>query len=154
MPGRVQVEGVMVGCDLEPVHVSPCPVLVIEAKVSAGFPSPAADYVEGRIDLTEILVPHPSATFTLRIAGHSMQRAGIHDGDLALVDRSLQPRHDDVVVAVIDGELTCKRLVIRKGRTILAPDSEDPSYRAIEVTGRPDFEIWGVITSTIRFHRK
>lgn len=142
-----------VGDALE-VVTRPCPVLLFDAKVPAGFPSPAADYVEGRIDLTEILVPHPSATFTLRISGHSMTRAGIHDGDLALVDRSLTARHDDVVVAVLDGELTCKRLIIRGERTYLAPDSDDLCYKPINVTGRPDFEVWGVITSTIRFHRR
>ncbi|HYD69294.1 translesion error-prone DNA polymerase V autoproteolytic subunit [Azospirillum sp.] len=127
---------------------------MIEAKVSAGFPSPAADYVEGRIDLAEVLVPHPSATFTLRISGHSMTRAGIHDGDLAIVDRSLTARHDDVIVAALAGELTCKRLLIRCGRAYLAPNSDDPQYRPVEVTGREDFQVWGVITSTIRFHRR
>lgn len=140
--------------DLEPAQVSPCPILLVEATLSAGFPSPAADYIQGRIDLSEVLVPHPSASFTLRIAGHSMTRAGIHDGDLAIVDRSLAARHDDVVVAVLAGELTCKRLLIRSGRTYLAPDCDDPTYRVVEVTGREDFQVWGVITTTIRFHRK
>ncbi|MBP2232459.1 DNA polymerase V [Azospirillum agricola] len=139
---------------LEPVEMSVCEIWMVEANVPAGFPSPAADYVEGRLDLSEILVPHPSATFTLRISGHSMSRAGIHDGDLALVDRSLTARHDDVVVAVLDGELTCKRLLLRSGRTYLAPDSDDRAYQAVDVTGRPGFEIWGVIYSTIRFHRR
>lgn len=137
-----------------PLDVRPCPVIAVEALVPAGFPSPAADYAEGRIDLTEILVPHPSATFTLRISGHSMQRAGIHDGDLALVDRSLTARHDDVVVAILDGELICKRLIRQRGRTYLAPDTDDASYRPVEVTDRPDFEVWGVVTSTIRLHRR
>lgn len=140
--------------DLQPALASPRPVLLVEAKLSAGFPSPAADYTEGRIDLSEVLVPHPSASFTLRIAGHSMTRAGIHDGDLAIVDRSLTARHDDVIVAVLGGELTCKRLLIRHGRTYLAPDSDDTVYRVVDVTGREDFQVWGVITSTIRFHRK
>lgn len=129
-------------------------ILVVEALVPAGFPSPAADYAEGRIDLSEVLIPHPSATFTLRISGHSMTGAGIHDGDLALVDRSLTARHDDVVVAVLDGELTCKRLLIRRGRTYLAPDCDDSAYQVMEVTDHPGFEIWGVISSTIRFHRR
>jgi len=137
-----------------PIHASPCPVRSVVAVVPAGFPSPAADYEVGRLDLARILVPHPSATFTVRIAGHSMTRAGIHDGDLALVDRSLAPRHDDVVIAVLDGDLTCKRLIVRSGRTWLSPDSDDPVHRPIEVTGRPDFEVWGVVTSTIRFHRR
>lgn len=137
-----------------PVLAAPCVVLAVEAMIPAGFPSPAADYIEGRIDLAEILVPHPSATFTLRIWGHSMTRAGIHDNDVALVDRSLEPRSGDVEVAVLDGEFACKRLVIRDGRTWLAPDSDDPGHRPVEVTGRPDFEIWGGVTSTIRFHRR
>lgn len=136
------------------VIASPCWIAAFDALVPAGFPSPAADYAEGRIDLTEILVPHPSATFTLRISGHSMQRAGIHDGDLALVDRSLSARHDDVVVAILDGELTCKRLIRRRRGTYLAPDTDDTGYRPVEVTDRPDFEIWGVVTSTIRLHRR
>ncbi|MCW2240655.1 LexA family protein [Azospirillum canadense] len=138
----------------EPVLMTSCPVVAVEAVVSAGFPSPAADYVEGRIDLAEILVPHPSATFTLRIAGHSMHRAGIFDGDLAIVDRSLTARHDDVVVAVLDGELVCKRLLKRRGRVYLAPDSDDPAFLPTDVTDRPGFEIWGVVSATIRVHRR
>ena len=137
-----------------PLVASPCVVPTFEAMIPAGFPSPAADYVEGRIDLADVLVPHPSATFTLRISGCSMTRAGIFDGDLAIVDRSLTPRHDDVVVAMLDGELTAKRLLIRSGRTYLAPDSDDPQYRVVKVTGRTDFEVWGVISSTIRIHRR
>lgn len=139
--------------DLRAVIARPCPITTVEALVPAGFPSPAADYAEGRIDLTEVLVPHPSASFTVRIAGHSMMRAGIHDGDLAIVDRSLSARHDDVVVAVIDGELTCKRLLIRRGRYFLAPESDDRAFQVVDVTDRPDFEIWGVVTATIRLHR-
>lgn len=134
--------------------VSPCPVWLLDIRVPAGFPSPAADYAEGRIDLTEVLVRHPSATFTLRIAGHSMQRAGIHDGDLAIVDRSLSAKSGDVVVAAVDGDLVCKRLVMRAGRTLLAPDTDDPVYRPLDITGRVDCEIWGVVTATIRFHRR
>lgn len=134
--------------------LTPCVIVAVEATLSAGFPSPAADYAEGRIDLTEALVPHPSASFTLRISGHSMTGAGIHDGDLAIVDRSLTARPDDVVVAVLDGDLLCKRLVTRGGRTHLAADCDDRAYTALDVTGRPGFEIWGVVTSTIRFHRR
>tara|TARA_R110002051_G_scaffold10973_1_gene40760 strand:+ start:276 stop:710 length:435 start_codon:yes stop_codon:yes gene_type:complete len=125
-----------------------------EANLSAGFPSPAEDHGENRIDLAEILVPHPSASFTLRVNGHSMTRAGIHDGDLAIVDRSLTARHNDVIVAALDGDLVCKRLVIKHGRTWLVPDCEDLAYKPAEVTGHDCFEIWGVITATIRFHRR
>lgn len=140
------------GFDPQPVYVRPCPVLVFDAKVSAGFPSPAADYVEGRLDLTEVLVPHPSATFTLRISGHSLTRAGIHDGDLAIVDRSLTPRNDDIVLAVLDDELTAKHLLIRCGRTWPAPDTDEPAYRPVEVTGPPAFGSCGATSCPIRFH--
>ncbi len=124
------------------------------ANLSAGFPSPAEDHGENRIDLADILVPHPSATFTVRINGHSMTRAGIHDGDLAIVDRSLTARHNDVIVAALDGDLVCKRLIVKSGRTWLTPDCDDSEYMPLEVTGRDGFEIWGVITATIRFHRR
>lgn len=146
----------VVGVVSEPMAAvaSPRPITVVEATLACGFPSPAADYETGKVDLSEILVPHPSASFTVRLTGHSMTRAGIHDGDLAIVDRSLTAKHDDVVVAALDGELVCKRLIIRSGRIWLMPESDDPAYRPVEVTGRPGFEIWGVITSTIRFHRK
>lgn len=140
--------------DIQAAHAAPCLILAIDALVPAGFPSPAADYVEGRIDLSKIFVPHPSATFTVRICGHSMTRAGIFDGDIAIVDRSLTARHDDVVIAVIDGDLTCKRLVIRGGRTLIVPASDDPGFRYIDVTDRDDFEIWGVVSATIRLHRR
>lgn len=140
-------------CEPQLAYMRSCPIASYDAVLSAGFPSPAADYVEGRIDLAEVLVPHPSATFTLRISGHSMMRAGIHDGDLAIVDRSLTARHDDVVVAVLDGELVCKRLLVRRGRYYLAPESDDRAYQVIDVTDRRDFEVWGVVSATIRIHR-
>ena len=137
-----------------PVTMRSALLPISEGNLSAGFPSPAGDHEENRIDLAEILVPHPSASFTLRINGHSMTRAGIHDGDLAIVDRSLNARDKDVIVAALDGDLVCKRLVIKHGRTWLVPDCEDPTYKTAEVTGRDGFEIWGVITATIRFHRR
>ena len=144
--GSVIIEGI--------AFFGPCPLLAIEASVPAGFPSPSADFVEGRIDLQDVLVLHPSATFTVRVSGWSLQRAGIHDQDIAIVDRSLPARHDDIVIAVLDGSLTIKRLLKRGGRVVLAPDSDDPTYRAIDITGREDAEIWGVVTSTIRIHRR
>lgn len=137
-----------------PVTMRSALLPISEGNLSAGFPSPADDHGENRIDLADILVPHPSASFTLRITGHSMTRAGIHDGDLAIVDRSLTARHDDVIVAVLSGEMVCKRLIIRHGHTWLAPDCEDTTYQPMDVTGRDGFEIWGVITATIRFHRR
>lgn len=137
-----------------PLMSTPTPVRHILNKVPAGFPSPAIDHIEGRLDLTEVLINKPSATFTIRISGHSMQRAGIHDGDLAVVDRSLTAQNGDVVIAVANGELVCKRLFTKQGKTWLVPESDDLDFYPVEVTGVEDFEVWGVITSTIRFHRR
>lgn len=140
--------------DILTVVAASRPIALFFAAVPAGFPSPAADYEEGRIDLAAALTPHPSATFIVRISGHSMTRAGIHDGDLAVVDRSLTARHDDVIIAVVDGDMTCKRLAVRSGRTLLTPDSDDPRFRALDVTDRADFEVWGVVSSSVRAHRR
>ena len=117
------------------------------ARVSAGFPSPAEDYIEGRLDLNKHLVKHPAATFFVRVAGDSMTGAGIHPGDILVVDRSLEPRDASVVIAVLDGELTVKRLSRRDGRLYLLPDNS--LYRPLEVLEEMEFEVWGVVTSVI-----
>ena len=115
--------------------------------VSAGFPSPAGDYIECRLDLNEHLIQHPSATFFVRVAGESMIGAGIHDGDMLIVDRSLEPVHGSVVVAALNGELTVKRLLNSNGRCTLKPENE--SFACIEISEQADFQIWGVATSVI-----
>ena len=117
------------------------------SRIPAGFPSPADDYVENKLDLNEYLVSHKEATFFLQVQGDSMIGAGIHDGDLIVVDRSLNPAHKKIVVAVVDGELTVKRLLLNKRKTLLVP--ENPHYKAIEITDEQSFQIWGVITSVI-----
>lgn len=122
-------------------------LLVYAALVPAGFPSPAADYVEGTLDLNEHLIRRPAATFFVRIVGDSMIGAGIHHGDLAVVDRSIEPRPGHVVVAVLDGELTVKTLARRDGVTTLEP--ANPDYRAIEVRDDAALQVWGVVTATI-----
>jgi DNA polymerase V len=116
-------------------------------KVAAGFPSPADDYVEERLDLNSLLVRNRSATFFLRVQGHSMTGAGIHDGDIIVVDRSLEPVDRSVVVAVVDGELTVKRLRLHNGRTEL--HAENPDYAPIELQQDQDISIWGVVTSAV-----
>jgi len=118
-----------------------------EARVSAGFPSPAGDYEEGKLDLNEHLVKNPAATYFVRVSGDSMLGAGIHSGDLLIVDRSLAPADKKVVIANINGELTVKRIRLRKGKILLEP--ENSSYRAQEVPEDSDFSIWGVVTSVI-----
>ena len=101
------------------------------SRISAGFPSPADDYVEGRLSLDEHLVARPEATFFLRVRGDSMVGAGIHDGDLLIVDKSLTPQHGSIVIAEIHGELTVKRLCRKNGEIALL--AENPAYRAISV---------------------
>jgi DNA polymerase V len=114
---------------------------------SAGFPSPAADYIEQRLDLNSLLIKHREATFFLRVEGDSMIGAGIHSGDLIVVDRSLKAQHKKVVVAVLDGELIIRRLLIDGDSFSLA--SENPDYAPIKITGDANFEIWGTVTNVI-----
>ncbi|WP_318377866.1 translesion error-prone DNA polymerase V autoproteolytic subunit [Enterobacter sp.] len=119
--------------------------------ISAGFPSPAADYIESGIDLVSHLIPHPSSTYTLRVAGDSMINAGILDGSYLLVDFSLHPQHGDIVVANIAGEFTVKRLVTHPVAQLLA---ENPAYPAIPIYDADGLEIVGVVISVINtMHR-
>jgi len=129
---------------------SACPLF--SSHVAAGFPSPADDYVEGSLDLNEHLIEHREATFFVRAQGHSMTGAGILDGDLLVVDRALEARDGDIVIAAIDGELTLKRLYQRDGVIRLAP--ENPRYQTIELQDGQELTLWGVVTSVIhRFKR-
>ena len=116
-------------------------------RVSAGFPSPADDYMEDRLDLNRHLVKHPAATFFVRASGDSMRGAGIHSGDILVVDRSLEPVNNSVVIAVINGELTVKRIMKSREKLFLIPENE--SYRPIEIRDGMDFEVWGVVTTVI-----
>lgn len=120
---------------------------LFEAKVPAGFPSPAADYEEDKLDLNKHLIKNPAATFFVRVTGDSMEGAGIHHGDLLVVDRSLEPRDKNVVIAVINGELTVKRIRIRKSKITLEP--ENVNYSAHQITEDAEFEVWGVVTNAI-----
>jgi DNA polymerase V len=120
--------------------------LFLEA-VSAGFPSPAEDYLEGKMDLNEDLVKHPAATFFVRVTGDSMIESGIRNGDLLVVDRAVQPADDHVVIAVLNGELTVKRIRIEDGKILLVP--ENKAYKSIPVDPEMSFEIWGVVTHAI-----
>ena len=117
------------------------------SRVPAGFPSPADDYVECSLDLNEHLIAHREATFFVRVKGHSMTGAGIRDGDLLVVDRSLEAGDGDIVVAVVDGELTVKRLSRRGGTVRLLPES--PGCEPIEFKDGQELTVWGVVTSVI-----
>lgn len=118
----------------------------------AGFPSPADDYLDGALDLNKLLVNNAPATFFLRVKGDSMTGAGIHSNDILVVDRSVSASHNSIVVAVLNGALTVKRLWQRNGRVALMP--ENPQYRPVEVTHNEEFEVWGVATSVIHSLRK
>jgi DNA polymerase V len=116
-------------------------------RIAAGFPSPADDYVEERIDLNRHLIRHREATFFLRVQGDSMINAGIHDGDMLIVDRAIEPVSGKIVIAALDGELTVKRLSTRDGKVRLLP--ENPDYPVIEIGTEQELVIWGVVIHVI-----
>ena len=117
------------------------------AGVQAGFPSPADDFIDKRLDLNEHLIKHPAATFFVRAAGNSMLGAGIHNGDLLIVDRAVEAQVGKTIIAAVHGELTVKRLEKRGERLMLVP--ANPDYPSIDVTDGEGFEIWGVVTYVI-----
>jgi DNA polymerase V len=123
----------------------------IENTVPAGFPSPAADYIEGRLDLNEFLIRRPAATFLVRFVGDSMSGAGIHDGDIGVVDRSIKAVPGCIVVAAVDGEMCVKRLARRGARTIL--ESANELYPPIVLKEEEFLAVWGVVTASIHIHR-
>jgi DNA polymerase V len=124
------------------------PLPVFLQRVQAGFPNPADDFlIEGYLDLNEHLVRRPAATYYLRVAGTSMIGAGIHPGDLLVVDRAIEPGDGHVVVAVLDGELTVKRLRLDGERAWLEPDN--PAFAPLRVFPHSQFEIWGVVSAVI-----
>ena len=115
--------------------------------ISAGFPSPAEDFLERRLDLNDYLIRDKSATFLVRVKGQSMQDAGIFDGDILVVDRSLEATDGKVVLGVLDGEFTVKRITLKDNRLFLMP--ENPRFSPIEITEERDFKIWGVVTFSV-----
>lgn len=117
------------------------------ALVQAGFPSPADDYLESYIDLNEALVSNKVATFFVKVEGDSMVNAGIYTGDMLIVDRSLNAKHGNVVVAMVEGEFTVKRFVKIRGRTYLYPENQH--YKPLDVTELEEFMVWGVVTTVI-----
>ena len=114
---------------------------------AAGFPSPAESEVDERLDLNDFLIKHPAATFFVRATGVSMINAGIHHNDLLIVDRSLEPAPGKIVIAVINGELTVKRL--HRDGTKIQLIAENDAYLPIDITEDQDFRVWGVVTNVI-----
>lgn len=131
-----------------PISQAPLQALLLKNKVCAGFPSPAEDLGAQRIDLTSLLVVHAQATYFLRASGHSMVEAGIFDDDILVVDRAVRPRHGHIVVAVVDGEFTVKRLYQRAGRIKLR--AANVTFPDIVPKDGQTIEIWGVVRSTIK----
>lgn len=115
--------------------------------VCAGFPSPANDYLEGEIDLNRYLIKNPLATFIVKSQGNSMLQAGIHSGDLLIVDRSIKAKNNSIVVASVDGDLIVKRIKISGKKYLLASDNK--TYKDIKINNESDIFIWGTVTKVI-----
>ncbi|MBX2985317.1 MAG: translesion error-prone DNA polymerase V autoproteolytic subunit [Bacteroidia bacterium] len=120
----------------------------VDNGISAGFPSPALDFVDLSIDLNRHLIKNPSATFYGRVKGDSLKNAGISNGDLLIIDRSLEPTNGKIAVCYIDGEFTAKRIQISKKEILLIPENEN--YQPIRVTEENNFLIWGIVTHVIK----
>ena len=123
---------------------------LVDNGISAGFPSPAQDYLDLKLDLNKELINNPSSTFFGRVRGHSMKDAGILDGDILVIDKSLEPSDGDTAVCFIDGEFTLKFIQIEKDVVWLVP--ANPDFKPIKVTEENNFCIWGIVTYTIQNH--
>lgn len=133
-----------------PFEIVPSEARLLVETTPAGFPSPAQDDMEEPIDLAAWLIDQPAASYVMRVAGHSMTDAGISDGDLVIVSRAVEPRPGDIVIALVDGDRTMKRLRRSGGRFWLVPEAE--GYQRIAVTETT--EIWGVVVALARRYRR
>lgn len=132
---------------LTPVFSARTPLPLYLTQVPAGFPSPADDYVESTVDLQRLLIRHPSATYLVRAKGNSM-RPVINEGDILVVDRSLEARHGNIVIASLNGDLTVKSLFKQGGVLALLP--ANPDFSALDIAPDIDFQLWGVVTYIVR----
>ena len=121
---------------------------LVENGISAGFPSPADDFLDASIDLNKTLIKNKDATFYGRVKGDSMINGGLSDGDLLIIDKSIEPKNGKIAVCFIDGEFTVKRIKIEKELIWLIP--ENKNYQPIKVTADNDFVIWGIVTNVIK----
>lgn len=131
-----------------PIWPGSLPVQEISCKTPAGFPSPAQDLAVNRIDLNDILIQHPEATYFMQVKGNSMTGAGIDDGDRLIVDRAITPRHNHIVIAEIDGEVTVKRLYAKNG--LLKLKAENATYPDLVPSPGQQWSVWGVVTYIIK----
>ncbi len=120
----------------------------VDEGIAAGFPSPAQDYMDLSLDLNKELIKHPAATFYGRVKGTSMKDAGIDDGDILVIDRSLEYRNGMTAVCFIDGEFTVKKLKLKNGKVFLIPANEE--FKPIEITPDNEFMVWGIVTYVIK----
>lgn len=120
----------------------------VKSGISAGFPSPADDFLDASIDLNKELIKNPASTFYGRVRGDSMINAGLNDGDLLIIDRSLEPVNKKIAVCFIDGEFTVKRIKITDKNIFLVAENE--KYEPIKVTEQNEFLIWGIVTTVIK----
>jgi DNA polymerase V len=120
----------------------------VEGGLKAGFPSPADDFLEDKIDFNKEFIRNKDATFYARVNGNSMKDAGIFDGDILVVDRSIEPQNDKIAVCVIDGEFTVKRIRIEKESVWLIPENDE--FKPIKVTPENDFIVWGIVIASIK----
>lgn len=136
----------------QPDLSSHIPLPYADGGIQAGFPSPAQDYISESIDLNHEIVRHPAATFYGRVSGDSMIGDGIDPDDIIVIDRSLEPQDDDLAVCCVDGDFTLKRIRLETDKVWLIPANE--SFDPILVTPDTRFEIWGVVTYTIKRSRR
>lgn len=130
-----------------PEELSQLTLPLYNCPVSTGFPSPADNFIDLKLDLNHYLIKNPTTTFFVRVSGDSMIKAGIHDGDILTVDRSLFPGHNKIVIAVVNGECTVKRILYTRDKIYLAPENDH--YTTFEVNEFMSFDIWGVVTNVI-----
>lgn len=123
----------------------------VEAGVSAGFPSPAEDFLENELDFNSTFIKHPSATFYAKVKGNSMKDVGITNGDIMVIDKSLEPKNGDIAVCYLDGEFTVKTIMIEKEVVWLVPQNEE--YKPIKVDKENELIIWGIVINVIKSFR-
>lgn len=131
-----------------PDFSKPQKITFIDAGIKAGFPSPAADFEEERISLDQFLIKNPEATFFAKASGDSMIKAGINDGDLLVIDRSLEAKNNTIAICYIDGEFTVKRIKAENDKVFLLPEND--KYKPIEITKENELIIWGVVIYVVK----
>ena len=135
--------------DISPVSVDTVlEIPVVSTAISAGFPSPALDFIDLSIDMNKHLIKRPSSTFYGRVKGQSMKDVGITDGDLLVIDKSITPKNDQIAVCYVDGEFTIKKIKFEQDVCWLIPAND--AYQPIRVTSQNDFLIWGIVTHVIK----